>query len=280
MVKKTINSLKEFSPRSLQKGWANSDFSGTSYSAKPWNWTFRPTELCSLTRCQPRQYHFIGSALPWLRAQAYCREQHTDLATVSNMEEMNRLVNTVQDSTGGFTGLAWIGLHDNLTSWRWSFSRDKESQYRNWGYGQPDNYLGDQMCVKMGGFGVWEDSRCFLRNPFVCYDGLSSDFINRVIHGHINGFLLSLIALICFQQRKPVPISVSFLSKRTWAGLTLSSTAGVATRTSPVLEMRERTRKYSRRPETRASGLASTGLQSATCRFVWRMVYDSAQPEN
>ena len=85
--------------------------------------------------------------------------------------------------------MAWIGLHDNPTSWRWSFSRDKESQYRNWDFRQPDNFLGDQMCVKMGGFGVWEDSRCFLRNPFVCYNGLSSDCINRFIHGHIDGVL-------------------------------------------------------------------------------------------
>ncbi|XP_076581709.1 uncharacterized protein LOC143317440 [Chaetodon auriga] len=131
------------------------------------------TGLCSHTYCLPRQYHFIGTTLPWLKAQRYCREQYTDLATVFNIEDMNRLVNTAQDSTGGFTGKAWIGLHDNLTSWRWSFSdRRLEGNYTgNWDVGQPDNFLGDQMCVKMWSGGVWEDSRCFLRNPFICYDG-------------------------------------------------------------------------------------------------------------
>lgn len=149
------------------------------------------TGLWSHTCCLPHQYHFIGTAQPWLKAQTYCRERYTDLATVFNIEDMNRLVNTAQDSTGGFTGKAWIGLYDNLTSWRWSFSGKRlEGDYTgNWDVGQPDNFLGGQMCVKMWSGGVWEDSRCFLRNPFICYDGLSSDFLNRFIEGHINGLM-------------------------------------------------------------------------------------------
>uniref|UniRef100_A0A3B4WYQ3 C-type lectin domain-containing protein n=1 Tax=Seriola lalandi dorsalis TaxID=1841481 RepID=A0A3B4WYQ3_SERLL len=141
------------------------------------------TGLCPLAHSVflPPQYHFISLALPWLKAQMYCRERYTDLATVFNTEDMNRLVNAAQDSTGGVKQKAWIGLHDNLTSWRWSFSdnyysyyRGVEDDYRNWDYGQPDNFLGDQMCVKMLSGGVWEDSRCFLQNPFICYDGTNS----------------------------------------------------------------------------------------------------------
>lgn len=108
------------------------------------------------------------------------------MATVFDIKDMNRLVNAAQDTTSGFTEKAWIGLHDNLTSWRWSFSdshyyRDDGGNYRNWDFGQPDNFLGDQMCVKMWSGGMWEDSKCFLRNPFVCYDGLGS---NRLLDGH------------------------------------------------------------------------------------------------
>lgn len=134
--------------------------------------------MCSLARCFPHQYHFIDETLIWEKAQTYCREQYTDLATVFDIEDMNRLVNTVQDSTGGFTELAWIGLHDNLTSWKWSFSeshyyRNKETDYRNWDIGQPDNFAGNQMCVKMWSEGVWVDSQCSLKHPFICYNGLS-----------------------------------------------------------------------------------------------------------
>ncbi|XP_049923840.1 mucin-2-like isoform X23 [Epinephelus moara] len=130
--------------------------------------------------CRPR-YHFINEPLAWLKAQRFCRERYTDLATIFDVEDMNRLVNSAQDSTGGFTGMAWIGLHDNLTSWRWSFSDsnyygdnyygDNEGDYRNWDFGQPDNFGGNQMCVTMWSGGVWVDSQCFLRNPFICYDG-------------------------------------------------------------------------------------------------------------
>ncbi|XP_027143499.1 cell wall protein DAN4-like isoform X3 [Larimichthys crocea] len=129
--------------------------------------------LCSLACCLP-QYYFINTTLTWSKAQTYCRERNADLATIFNIEDMNRLVNGARDSRP--TGKAWIGLHDNLTSWRWSFSnssyyRDQEANYRNWYYGQPDNFLGDQMCVTMWSGGVWQDTRCSLRNPFICYDG-------------------------------------------------------------------------------------------------------------
>lgn len=90
---------------------------------------------------------------------------------------MKLMLDVTQESNGGFTEMAWIGLHDNLTSWRWSFSdglyyREKEDNYRVWDYGQPDNFFGDELCVTMLSGGVWDDSRCFLRYPFICYDGL------------------------------------------------------------------------------------------------------------
>ena len=140
--------------------------------------------MCSLAHCFPRQYHFINEIQNWEKAQTYCRERHTDLATVFDIEDMKRLVNTVEVSTRGFTELAWIGLHDNLTSWKWSFSdrryyRRKDTEYRNWDVDQPDNFAGDQMCVAMWRGGVWVDSQCSLNLPFICYNGLFWDFMNR-----------------------------------------------------------------------------------------------------
>lgn len=134
--------------------------------------------LCVLIPCHPLQYHFINTPLSWLNAQKYCRSQFRDLATVFDVEDMNLLVNTAQDSSGGFTARAWIGLYDNLTSWRWSFTNSNYYQgygmnYRQWDFGQPDNLFGDQMCVRMWSRGKWEDSNCFLRNSFICYNGLS-----------------------------------------------------------------------------------------------------------
>lgn len=138
------------------------------------------TGLCCLSHCHRYRYHFVATALPWLDAQTYCRERHADLATVFNVEDMNRLVNSAQASNAG---KVWIGLHDNLTSWRWSFSdslyySQQDTGYRNWDFLQPDNFRGNQMCAQMWGGGVWQDLQCSLRNPFVCYDGCTSDFID------------------------------------------------------------------------------------------------------
>lgn len=142
---------------------------------------FPSTVFCPLT-CSFLQYRFINTALSWFDAQKYCRRHYTDLATVFNIEDMNRLVNSAQGS-GGATRTAWIGLFDNLTSWSWSnvtgrYSSDIHSDYRNWDYGQPDNFNGEEMCVKMWSGGVWEDSKCFLRNPFVC--GLCSNRLAEI----------------------------------------------------------------------------------------------------
>ncbi|XP_047460970.1 mucin-5AC-like isoform X4 [Mugil cephalus] len=136
------------------------------------------TGLCAQTHCRPHQYHFISTTLSWLKAQTYCREHYTDLATVFDIEDMKLIL----ESSEGVMKMAWIGLHDNLTNWRWSLSdtlyyREKEDKYRAWDYGQPDNFFGDELCVTMLSGGVWDDSRCFLRYPFICYDGTSQRFI-------------------------------------------------------------------------------------------------------
>ncbi|MCI4386906.1 hypothetical protein PGIGA_G00068190 [Pangasianodon gigas] len=117
-------------------------------------------------------YHFVNESKTWLDAQRYCRENHTDLATIDNMEEMNELLNTVN---GSYSGLAWIGLYDDLDSWRWSldddsFYKEGEKMFRGW-YHEPDNYNGKELCVYIRSDGKWSDGDCNDYKTFVCYDG-------------------------------------------------------------------------------------------------------------
>ncbi|XP_050949046.1 macrophage mannose receptor 1-like isoform X1 [Labeo rohita] len=118
------------------------------------------------------QYHFVNESKTWTEAQRYCRQNYTDLATIDNMEEMNRLINTVN---GSYSGSAWIGLYDDVNSWRWSledndFYQEGERDFRNW-YHEPDNNGGNELCVYMNYYGKWYDISCDHTLSFVCYDG-------------------------------------------------------------------------------------------------------------
>nr|XP_055035542.1 C-type mannose receptor 2-like [Misgurnus anguillicaudatus] len=124
------------------------------------------------------QYHFISESKNWTEAQRYCRENYTDLATIDNMDEMNRLMNTVN---GSYNGSAWIGLYYDVNSWRWSlenndFYQEGERDFRNW-YHEPNNYGGNELCVYMNYDGQWFDSSCDNFFSFVCYNANNNTYI-------------------------------------------------------------------------------------------------------
>nr|XP_054604569.1 uncharacterized protein LOC129165427 [Nothobranchius furzeri] len=75
-------------------------------------------QSCVIT-CQLHEYLYVGENKSWSEAQRYCRDRHTDLATVSNMADMKRLI---RESSGN-RNEAWIGLRDQTDAnrtWYWS----------------------------------------------------------------------------------------------------------------------------------------------------------------
>ncbi|XP_076832308.1 macrophage mannose receptor 1-like [Brachyhypopomus gauderio] len=124
-------------------------------------------------------YHFVNESMTWSEAQSFCRHTHTDLATVDNMEDMNRLL---ESSNSNYTGSAWIGLHDDVkNSWRWSledpqFYKEGERDFRKW-LEYPRNEEGNDYCGLMLYESQsmynekWVDRPCSEERPFVCYDG-------------------------------------------------------------------------------------------------------------
>ncbi|XP_070978460.1 C-type lectin lectoxin-Phi1-like, partial [Oncorhynchus clarkii lewisi] len=129
------------------------------------------TGLFTLSSCQ---YHYVRDPKNWTEAQRYCREKYTDLATVSNMEDMNRLNHLTIDS--GYVGAVWIGLKKGQYSrWQWSLAdidyySEGQTQFSEfWDQNQPDNLNED--CGVMENSGKWHDYFCTTQHFPVCYDG-------------------------------------------------------------------------------------------------------------
>ncbi|XP_067117527.1 C-type mannose receptor 2-like [Osmerus mordax] len=136
--------------------------------------------LCALSSSLPHQYHFVNEPKTWTEAQRYCREKYTDLATIDNMEDMNR----VYGASSGYTGRAWIGLYGDINTWSWSlgrspFYREGEIVFTNWGNEQPNNNYGNQFCVGHHWDGKWHDNDCSRTIPVICNQGVTFVYIDQ-----------------------------------------------------------------------------------------------------
>ncbi|KAA8577398.1 hypothetical protein FQN60_015365, partial [Etheostoma spectabile] len=80
----------------------------------------------------------VRNAMKWAGSQNYCRTHHTDLASVRDMADHQK----IQGMLGG-GGNSWIGLFRD--PWKWSDGGS--SSFRFWKTGQPDNINGNQNCV-------------------------------------------------------------------------------------------------------------------------------------
>nr|XP_046175958.1 macrophage mannose receptor 1-like [Oncorhynchus gorbuscha] len=145
-----------------------------------WRTLLLLTGLFLPSPCHP-QYHFVNMRKNWNEAQRYCRDKYTDLATIDNMEDMNRLINTVDS---GYNGSAWIGLYNGVNSWRWSledmdYYGEGEAEFRNWD--SSDGKYIDQHCVATGEYGTWWDLICNQNHSSVCYNGKTTIISERFI---------------------------------------------------------------------------------------------------
>ncbi|XP_047437254.1 macrophage mannose receptor 1-like [Mugil cephalus] len=136
---------------------------------------------CYFITCQLYQYHYIEDTKTWTEAQEYCREHYTDLATVSNMTDMKRLLG---ESTGRKTE-AWIGLNNRTDvnrTWHWSLPgvefKDDVTRWKdgepNDGYGNIENCVGIRKHIKL------IDFPCISKKTFLCYNESGSTKIHLI----------------------------------------------------------------------------------------------------
>ncbi|XP_063043266.1 putative C-type lectin domain family 20 member A [Engraulis encrasicolus] len=105
-------------------------------------------------------YVLIQKHISWNDAQSYCRANYTDLPSIRNAAENEK----VRDAADG--NKVHIGLYRTRT---WSDSSD--SSFRNWNSSQPDNLYGGEHCTAMSfsDAGQWTDEDCATTRPFFCY---------------------------------------------------------------------------------------------------------------
>ncbi|XP_041751514.2 C-type mannose receptor 2 [Coregonus clupeaformis] len=128
---------------------------------------------CSSATCLHHdEYHFVNQNKTWTEAQSYCRKEYTDLATIDNVEDLERQMRTVHS---GYTEAAWIGLKKRewQEEWQWSDNNCSEG-YFNWHQDEPNNGRGNEDCVMMSNGGQWNKSNCNNSHVFICYDRLNS----------------------------------------------------------------------------------------------------------
>ncbi|XP_058866607.1 macrophage mannose receptor 1-like [Acipenser ruthenus] len=120
--------------------------------------------LSSFSGDTRERYIRIEQPKTWYEAQQYCRKHHTDLVSVKNEDENNK----IKEKANGKP--VWIGLFNN--PWKWSDGGDKYTP-QNLSEKQPDNYEGKEKCVTIQNKTnklTLNDDQCSKAHPFFCYD--------------------------------------------------------------------------------------------------------------
>ncbi|XP_014834660.1 PREDICTED: macrophage mannose receptor 1-like [Poecilia mexicana] len=135
------------------------------------------SDLVMLSTCLRLQpvYHFVNQSLNWTEAQTYCRQTHTDLATILSSEEKNRFMSTV--SSAGHSSDVWIGLFSEI-DWKWSDGfTGSGADYRHWRtlVYEPSFHYAVEFCVMFPYYAEWYDVSCSQNRQFVCYKGSQAE---------------------------------------------------------------------------------------------------------
>uniref|UniRef100_A0A667WHX1 C-type lectin domain-containing protein n=1 Tax=Myripristis murdjan TaxID=586833 RepID=A0A667WHX1_9TELE len=106
------------------------------------------------------RFILINDAKTWAEAQSYCRQHHTDLASVRNQDENREMVTLVPSRK-----TVWIGLFRD--SWKWSDG--SATSFQNWNERQPERSI-QESCVASRA-GKWENLSCASKLFFASHRG-------------------------------------------------------------------------------------------------------------
>ncbi|KAL2078926.1 hypothetical protein ACEWY4_024670 [Coilia grayii] len=154
--------LKHGSSPKWQWSLADRDFYRENEAEfRNWDTSWVNHDMCVITGTNYKHpYVLVSPAKNWTDAQRYCREKHTDLASVRNQTENEQI-----GASGNVH--AWIGLFRDA----WEWSDGSSSSFRHWGPGEPDYAAPNQhgFCVEVKSSGLWNNHQCNESRNFICY---------------------------------------------------------------------------------------------------------------
>ena len=113
-------------------------------------------------------YKMITSGKTWRQGFEHCKSAGSQLVKVTDKEELTYIYFTFVKPLN--SGSAWMGLSLKNGSFYWTDG--SKPGYKNWNYGEPNNFNGREHCVEIYvNNGKWNDIPCFVKRPFVCERG-------------------------------------------------------------------------------------------------------------
>ncbi|CAH3025319.1 unnamed protein product, partial [Porites evermanni] len=110
-------------------------------------------------------YKMITSGKTWRQGFEHCKSAGSQLVKVTDKKELTYIYFTFVKPLN--SGSAWMGLSLKNGSFYWTDG--SKPGYKNWNYGEPNNFNGREHCVEIYvNNGKWNDIPCFVKRPFVC----------------------------------------------------------------------------------------------------------------
>uniref|UniRef100_A0A8C2CJK3 C-type lectin domain-containing protein n=1 Tax=Cyprinus carpio TaxID=7962 RepID=A0A8C2CJK3_CYPCA len=173
----------------------------------------------------------------WTEAQKYCRQYHTDLASVRNQiknDAIQKIINQTLTSCSE-DDQVWIGLHrlwvwsDNSTS---TFTNPFSTFWKPGINNIKNNRNSICTSVVIRDEGRWTDEDCSNQRPFVCYDDklvlIRENKTWTEALRHCRNMDMELVSVDSEQmQRRVMNVTLSASSAHMWLGLRHSCTVGI-----------------------------------------------------
>lgn len=121
-----------------------------------------------MTFSQTRMFYFMQKSMNWSDAQAHCRQNYIDLATMDDQTDRDEMMRVIRQV---YNGDVWTGLSRTDANASWIWSDLSSSTFMPWAPDQPNNLNSSQYCVVVTKGANLNDLNCKSKFPSVCYTG-------------------------------------------------------------------------------------------------------------